>query len=580
MFRWFLTGALLVFVSINANCPFCENEIALVAKIRSAGCDALESAKKYGIACPYVTPDSVWYGIYLKHAHTYSDFSEKFHWLIEDHKKKHPRSMDYFQKCIFDLERIISGINKNFENNKHNISKQEIVDYQENIDYYTKFLSTTIERKNWALQRYPVAIQILENGLDQIRSTFFDLYSQCIAYHNENSSRYQRGLINFEMGKISDFLEDIQPVVESKHIEKMLEKSNIDSDQFFFFQGVTYSELGDYQNAIRSLTKAIEANPDNKEAYFQRAVAYFENGDIKSSLSDYLVSEVRTVPLSELLDDEERAKKIEYASGLIQGGLIVGAIEGISDGIIDFIPSLYTSVKGIGTTLWAFAINPIEFTNEFVTSCKNITKYIQEHTPKELFLDLAPELKELISSGDSLNEFQQGELIGQVLGKYGVYIFSGAAITKGMKAFSELKRANQILTFKTALKSEMNASIIIEKSTIREKIFNGLDKKSNLKIQWDKQGKHIAGHKNYNAMLNKSLLTHPSPQELINKYAGTGIKVNERLPGVPGFQELVNFNEVIGTYVDEMGVIKMETTWGKIHYAKDGVHIVPAKPRK
>ena len=50
-------------------------------------------------------------------------------------------------------------------------------------------------------------------------------------------------------------------------------------------------------------------------------------------------------------------------------------------------------------------------------------------------------------------------------------------------------------------------------------------------------------------------------------------------PGVAGYQELVNFGEMVGYTVDRDTGKRFATTWGKIHYAKDGVHVVPAAPR-
>ncbi|WP_175527713.1 polymorphic toxin type 50 domain-containing protein [Marinobacterium iners] len=42
--------------------------------------------------------------------------------------------------------------------------------------------------------------------------------------------------------------------------------------------------------------------------------------------------------------------------------------------------------------------------------------------------------------------------------------------------------------------------------------------------------------------------------------------------------ERVNFQENIGKYVDPSSGNSSSTTNGIIHYSKDGVHIVPARP--
>lgn len=49
---------------------------------------------------------------------------------------------------------------------------------------------------------------------------------------------------------------------------------------------------------------------------------------------------------------------------------------------------------------------------------------------------------------------------------------------------------------------------------------------------------------------------------------------------MPGYKEVVNFEEFIGYVVDEHTKEKIATTWGKIHYSKDGVHIVPTLRKK
>ncbi len=43
-------------------------------------------------------------------------------------------------------------------------------------------------------------------------------------------------------------------------------------------------------------------------------------------------------------------------------------------------------------------------------------------------------------------------------------------------------------------------------------------------------------------------------------------------------REIVDFKERIGVFVDPVFGKKIDTNWGVIHYAKDGCHIIPAKP--
>jgi len=93
------------------------------------------------------------------------------------------------------------------------------------------------------------------------------------------------------------------------------------------------------------------------------------------------------------------------------------------------------------------------------------------------------------------------------------------------------------------------------------------------RIAGNRQGKHIVGHNGY--IPGRSILT-ADPNHL-GRYAGTGHSANGIAPGVPGARERVNFGQTIGKYVDESGIAS-DTTNGIIHYSKDGIHIVPARP--
>lgn len=48
--------------------------------------------------------------------------------------------------------------------------------------------------------------------------------------------------------------------------------------------------------------------------------------------------------------------------------------------------------------------------------------------------------------------------------------------------------------------------------------------------------------------------------------------------GEPGYQEIIDFGEPIGYNVGKDGTQTL-TSWGKVHYSKDGAHIVPTFPR-
>lgn len=57
--------------------------------------------------------------------------------------------------------------------------------------------------------------------------------------------------------------------------------------QAFFSRGLVYwRELGNYERAIKDLTRVLELDPDWADAYFNRAIAYRMRGESASAIAD------------------------------------------------------------------------------------------------------------------------------------------------------------------------------------------------------------------------------------------------------------------------------------------------------
>ncbi|MGK3494840.1 hemagglutinin repeat-containing protein [Citrobacter youngae] len=99
-------------------------------------------------------------------------------------------------------------------------------------------------------------------------------------------------------------------------------------------------------------------------------------------------------------------------------------------------------------------------------------------------------------------------------------------------------------------------------------------------INKGQQNKHLPGTNEYKiaseAGLNKSVLTL-APDSLLPKL-GTGQQVGNTPVGVPGSKERINYGQNIGNYIDPQTGVSTPTTNGIVHYGKNGVHIVPARP--
>lgn len=110
---------------------------------------------------------------------------------------------------------------------------------------------------------------------------------------------------------------------------------------------------------------------------------------------------------------------------------------------------------------------------------------------------------------------------------------------------------------------------------VREQYF------ANVRIQWGKQNKHVPGAHNFDPNRGPIKISKERLEELVKQHAGKGQKANMTTPLSPGYNERVEFNEIIGDYalrVDGKPTEFFPTTKGILRYSKDGVHVTPAQP--
>lgn len=103
-----------------------------------------------------------------------------------------------------------------------------------------------------------------------------------------------------------------------------------------------------------------------------------------------------------------------------------------------------------------------------------------------------------------------------------------------------------------------------------------------LTVDSEAQSKHFKGGKRYNDYMRThkyepSMLTisEEKVQELVNKYHGTGILKLNSSGKVIESEIIIDNDEIIGYASNNQNGITQPTTAFKIHYSKDGTHIVP-----
>jgi tetratricopeptide (TPR) repeat protein len=342
--------------------------------------------------------------------------------------------------------------------------------------------------------------------------------------------------------------------------------------------GQSYLEMAQFSQAIEVLSDVIQKDPKNKQAYFYRSSAYFELGNFDESLADYLMSDKGSLMIPKTVRKVSVEFKKALVNGLLQGGL---------EGAVEFIPSLCHSTYGLQKALWAnaqpldfllpgayFASEAYHMMEAFVKLCQDL-----DEKTKDEFVD---ELKALYQQFDQLNDAEKGHLIGHTIGKYSADIFAGAAVfktvantTHTVDAYRNLTNANRLCNLEAMVLSQANKEAIVASSLKHASEREAFLKRA--KIEWDKQNKHIVGKHNYDS--RKSIFQHSDPEQLLRKYNGKGISTRGKI-GEPGYQEIVDFEEFIGYHVCDQTGTKTPTTWGKIHYSKNGAHIVPTKPKQ
>jgi len=420
------------------------------------------------------------------------------------------------------------------------------------------------------LDQYSETFPILHSRLldveETIQQPFLKLYHQCIQNHPHPKIYYERGMILFHRGDTLDSLEDIRKFIT------YAEKNNLNdllSSDLYLKEGQLLSECLSYDEALIALTKAIEKDSKNQEAYFERAIAYFETGDFSKALSDYLVSGNHPKKI-----DPGPFQRFDYVKfGL---GMSSGILKGAQDSTKEFVPSLLSSFKGISRGLWAFVSHPLQISHDMVKCAYACLEFLKDYITTEKLDELVPELRECLKTLMLIDDQAKGSYVGHMIGKYGTDIFIGSGSVKAIHYYRNLRRANAIMTLETAAISPKLAQEVLELAAKEEALRYASIRSGNLKIHWDRQGKHIPGRHNYQP--GKGIFEHPDPQRLVNEFAGTGQRLNHEIPGKPGYKERVDFQEYIGIWKNEEG-LALPTTRGSISYGKDGTHIIPLKPK-
>ncbi len=173
---------------------------------------------------------------------------------------------------------------------------------------------------------HQIVHQNLLAATDEMIRYFQMQYTKCLKKHPHPKIYYERGMLHFHTGAFLESFDDIRQWIayaEANNLQSFL------TSDLYLQEGRLLNELLCYDEAITSLTKAIQKDPQHKEAFFERAVAYFETGNLQCALSDYLTSDMRPT----FLDDPN------YQHFVFSIGVGLGCIKGGCDSAVHFVAS-------------------------------------------------------------------------------------------------------------------------------------------------------------------------------------------------------------------------------------------------
>ena len=416
---------------------------------------------------------------------------------------------------------------------------------------------------------YKSKIKQIRVQAENISTVLEAIYKDCLMRHRCLRTYYEYGLLCQSQQKYwkSAFL-------MSQYIQRLKESgadssSTVDS---YINLSDSYQLMLQYDKAIETLTEAIQKYPDKKELYVRRVTAYFELGRTDEAIQDFM-----TANLEELLAPDP-SRVIESKA------FVKGASMGLGKGIREFPYSCLYSLRGAGQLLWAGVTNPIGVPSALMNDLHTFTEVLRRGDFGEVLEQVAPELQALATSWDSLPRDDRWEKLGFAFGKYGFDLLTSLGSRKVCEKLIKLKSTNTLCNVKALTSPDGKGPV---SSTAEQIAKKRSDFFSQTKIQWDKQGKHIDGHNSRKTLTSEdlrtySLLTHRNPEELLKNHAGKGEPrpIRGKHPWETGYKEDVNFGQTIGVWKSKVTKDTKETSWGRIHYDKDGTaHIVPIQPR-
>lgn len=492
-------------------------------------------------------------------------YRAQFKGLKENLISSPKRYSDYYHN-LFIHDQIVDVMKKYLDEcNKHSW-----LDENHGSAYNLSQRQRELEKDQVRVAEYARICKVAFNDYNfKITRAFVIFYEKCLGKHRNLRTLHDYGMLAYLNNNFDKSME-----LTSRLLEYAEELNKLDelSSEVYTNLGSFCIEAMSYSKAIDYLTKAIKKDPENKEAYFNRALAYFETGQFDEAIEDYLLSD----------RGEGVVKSYAIVSEEFSQAFLSSLGEGIIEGLKEFVPNLLNSIHGLHNAAWYAQNHPLEASQRVINASYEVGVCMVDYC-KDLDWDKiddhVTELKNLAERFNQLSETEKGQLLGSLIGKYGIDIFIGTKGCKFIAAYRDLRNANRICNLETMVISQANKEAMAASAMKHAAERQAYLKR--IKIHWDRQNKHVPGTHNYMNGRGTITLNSSELEILVKEHVGTGQRVIGEF-GEAGFIERVDFGKIIGEYALEVegGATKyIPTTKGIIKYAKNGlVHVIPSDP--
>ena len=261
-----------------------------------------------------------------------------------------------------------------------------------------------------------------------------------------------QGLCLFEEGQFEEAIASYDLAI----------KAGSDPIDIYFVRAQAFFSMHQFEQALEDLSRAIEADPNNAALYQLRGLIYLRSNREQDAYADFRL--VLKFQSQDLVEDKPKGRSSKsllahnadnpffdlyscsacsmdsfldrsLTTGLNQGKILSrlsqvnpgefskGLAWGLLNGGVEMI-------QEIGPFLFQLVFHPFETSKVLIDSFTVLFSHALKEEWEEVCETLAPELKELVTKWDQIDDYEKGRLTGTFIGKNGVAALTAIGAVK------------------------------------------------------------------------------------------------------------------------------------------------------